>query len=185
MNKGKIYIFAGNHAIAEGEGKIQPDGKFVSATRPEEWGKPDADPMKTVIDALDDMKVRQKMEVPEITCQMMLSKAGWRRLRRQVMGKKQRLPRKMKKAITHTGRRTKWLQRLVCLFLRKLARINHQNRQHERFKQYLAQHQGMLTYRAPIVPAPTSMDRYAGSALVLDPKQQFMLGTMLNHNTED
>lgn len=181
----KIYIFAGNHKIAEGEGKIEPNGKLSSAPKPEEWGKPDADPMQTMIDALDDMKVRQKMEVPEITCQVQLSKAEWRRLRSQMMGKKNRLPRKLKKAITHTGRPNKWLHRLVCLFLRKLARINRQNRQHEQFKQYLNQHQGMLTYQPTIIPAPTSMDRYAGSALVLDPQKQYILGSMLNDKKED
>lgn len=99
--KSKIYIFAGDHKVAEGEGKIEYNGKLSSAPVPEAWGREDADPMQTMIDAVDSLNLRKKMEMPELTFNVKMSKAEMRRMRRQFMGKKPRLPRKLKKAERH------------------------------------------------------------------------------------
>ncbi len=115
MPDNKIYIFAGGKKIAEGVGKaLAVDGSMGDAL----------DAMKVAADgsahsvqelrlAVDQIKLREKLQVPEIELdsiedmpelhfQVDISKRKLRRIRQMAMGKKPRLPRKLKKAARHT-----------------------------------------------------------------------------------
>jgi hypothetical protein len=59
------------------------------------------------------------MQVPELTFKVQILKGRWCRHRRQVMGSKPRLPRKLKKALTHPCTKSKWLQRSIIFAHRK------------------------------------------------------------------
>ena len=107
----KIYIFAGRQKVAEGKGLVLPSDK-PGAINSKPWGDANADPMQQMQNALDDFKLREKMQVPEIKfatiedtheweVEMKISKCRLRRLRQMAMGKKPRLPRKLKKAYRH------------------------------------------------------------------------------------
>ena len=96
----KMYIFAGSHKIAEGNGMIEPDGRLSAAPAPKAWGRADADPMQDVVDAVDKMNVRQKMWVPEVTFSVKKVSKKVRRLMHRY-NRPPRLPRKLKKAARH------------------------------------------------------------------------------------
>ena len=106
----KIYIFAGGHKIAEGKGKVMvADGSLGSAfdTLKAKTGIA-AKSMQEMADAYNSIKLREKMtvpevpfpkEIPELSFRVKISKRHMRRLRQMAMGKKPRLPRKLKKAL--------------------------------------------------------------------------------------
>ena len=108
--KNKMYIFAGGHMVAAGEGKIDFDGKVCSAPSPEAWGREDADPMQDLRLAADKMNARQKMEWPELTFSVKMNKKRLRKAMRTFNVKKTRLPRKLKKAARHADFRVFNLQ---------------------------------------------------------------------------
>lgn len=99
--KNKMYIFAGSHMVAAGEGKIDFDGKIGSAPSPEAWGREDADPMQDMLDAADKMNARLNTEWPELTFSVKMNKKKLRKAMRTFNVKKTRLPRKLKKAARH------------------------------------------------------------------------------------
>ena len=68
---------------------------------------------------IDSLNLRSMMQVPELTFKVQIPKGRWCRLRRQVMGSKPRLPRKLKKALTHPCTKSKWLQRSISFAHRK------------------------------------------------------------------
>lgn len=115
MPDNKIYIFAGGKKIAEGVGKaLAVDGSMGDAL----------DALKVAADgaahsvqelrlAVDQIKQREKLQVPEIgldsiedthewQVETKISKRQLRRIRQMAMGSKPRLPRKLKKAARHT-----------------------------------------------------------------------------------
>ena len=108
----KIYIFAGGHKIAEGKGEVMAaDGSLGSAfdTLKAKTGIA-AKSMQEMVDAYNSIKLREKMampevpfpkEIPELSFRVKISKRRMRRLRQMAMGKKSRLPRKLKKAARH------------------------------------------------------------------------------------
>ena len=108
----KIYIFAGGHKIAEGKGLVLPSDK-PGAINSKPWGDANADPMQQMQNALDDFRLREKMQMPEfhfapkedthewhVEANVKISKRRMRRLRQQLKFKS-RLPRKLKKAARH------------------------------------------------------------------------------------
>ena len=107
----KIYIFAGGHKIAEGEGEVMAaDGSLGSAfdTLKAKTGIA-AKSMQEMADAYNSIKLREKMtvpevpfpkEIPELSFRVKISKRRLRRLRQQLKFKS-RLPRKLKKAARH------------------------------------------------------------------------------------
>ena len=99
--KNKVYIFAGGHKVAAGEGKIECDGRLSAAPSPEVWGREDANPMQDMLDTIDNVNVRQKMEMPELTFNVKIDKKKLRKAMRTFNVKKTRLPRKLKKAARH------------------------------------------------------------------------------------
>ena len=182
MSNFMIFDKETGQKIAEGKGLVLPSDK------PNE---------------LDILNLREKMQVPEIpfpkempelSFRVKISKCRLRRLRQMAMGKKPRLPRKLKKAAKHADfdnmrvrihptsyPRTKWVQRLTRIVRRMMARQHRRFIQHQLHQQYLDQHPGMLTYDdAPSNPAGHHKDLYAGSELVLDKKQQQRLANILN-----
>ena len=105
----KIYLFAGGHKIAEGKGLVLPSDK-PGAINSKPWGDANADPLQQMQKTLDDFKLREKMqmpevsfpkEIPELSFRVKISKCRLRRLRQMAMGKKPHLPRKLKKAAKH------------------------------------------------------------------------------------
>ena len=109
MADNKIYIFAGGRKVAEGNGLVLPSDK-PGAINSKPWGDANADPLQQMQKTLDDFKLREKMQVPEIpfpkempelSFRVKISKRRMRRLRQMAMGKKPRLPRKLKKAARH------------------------------------------------------------------------------------
>jgi len=68
---------------------------------------------------MDSLNLRSIMQVPELTFKIQIPKGHWCRHRRQVMGGKPRLPRKLKKALTHPCAKSKWLQRSISFARRK------------------------------------------------------------------
>lgn len=105
----KIYLFAGGHKIAEGKGLVLPSDK-PGAINSKPWGDANADPLQQMQKTLDDFKLREKMqmpevsfpkEIPELSFRVKISKCRLRRLRQMAIGKKPRLPRKLKKAAKH------------------------------------------------------------------------------------
>lgn len=107
----KIYLFAGGHKIAEGKGLVLPSDK-PGAINSKPWGDANADPLQQMQKTLDDFKLREKMtipelpfpkEAPELSFRVKIFKRGLRRLRQMAMGKKPRLPRKLKKAARHAN----------------------------------------------------------------------------------
>ena len=106
----KIYIFAGGQKVAEGEGEVMAaDGSLGSAfdTLKAKTGIA-AKSMQEMVDAYNSIKLREKMampevpfpkEIPELSFRVKISKRRMRRLRQMAMGKKSRLPRKLKKAL--------------------------------------------------------------------------------------
>lgn len=107
----KIYLFAGGHKIAEGEGEVMAaDGSLGSAfdTLKAKTGIA-AKSMQEMADAYNSIKLREKMtvpevpfpkEIPELSFRVKISKRRLRRLRQQLKSKS-RLPRKLKKAARH------------------------------------------------------------------------------------
>lgn len=207
MPDNKIYIFAGGRKVAEGCGKaLAADsamGDALDALKVAADGT--AHSVQDLQATIDDIKLRRKMQAPEIKfaiiedtheweVEMNISKCRMRRLRQMAMGKKPRLPRKLKKAARHADfenqrvrtnpagyPRTKWVLQ-VAKVVRSII-----TRQHRRVikqllhQQYLDQHPGMLTYDdAPSNPAQHHKDLYAGSELVLDKNQQQRLANILN-----
>lgn len=198
----KIYLFAGGHKIAEGKGLVLPSDK-PGAINSKPWGDANADPLQQMQNALDDFKLREKMAIPEIPFQkempelsfrVKISKCRLRRLRQMAMGKKPRLPRKLKKAAKHADfdnlrvrtnpagyPRTKWVLQVAKVVCSIITRQHRRFIQHQLHQQYLDQHPGMLTYDdAPSNPAGHHKDLYAGSELVLDKNQQQRLANILN-----
>ena len=96
----KMYIFAGSHKIAEGNGMIEPDGRLSAAPAPEAWGRADADPMQDVVDAVDRLNLRQKMVMGSLTFDVKKVSKKVRRLMHR-FNRPPRLPRKLKKAARH------------------------------------------------------------------------------------
>lgn len=193
MPDNKIYIFAGGHKIAEGKGLVLPSDK-PGAINSKPWGDANADPLQQMQKTLDDFKLREKMQVPEIpfpkelpelSFRVKISKRRMRRLRQMAMGKKPRLPRKLKKAAKHADSagypRTKWVLQVAKVVLSIITRQHRRFIQQQLHQQYLDQHPGMLTYDdAPSNPAGHHKDLYAGSELVLDKNQQQRLANILN-----
>ena len=114
MPDNKIYIFAGGKKIAEGCGKaLAADsamGDALDALKVAADGT--AHSVQELQATIDEIKLRRKMQVPEIKfatiedtheweVEMKISKRRLRRLRQMAMGKKPRLPRKLKKAARH------------------------------------------------------------------------------------
>ena len=181
----KIYIFAGGHKVAEGKGEVMAaDGSLGSAFDTLK-AKTDiaAKSMQEMMDAYNSIKLREKMttpevlfpkEIPELSFNVKISKRRMRRLRQMAMGKKSRLPRKLKKAARHLKLddypRTKWVRRLIHRWLREM------NQMHKRFvkramlEQYLDQHPGMLTYDpAPLTPSPEAADMLRRGDVTINP----------------
>ena len=198
----KIYLFAGGKKIAEGKGLVLPSDK-PGAINSKPWGDANADPLQQMQNALDDFKLREKMTIPELpfpkeapvlSFRVKISKRRLRRLRQMAMGKKPRLPRKLKKAARHADfdnlrvrtnpagyPRTKWVLQVAKVVLSIITRQHRRFIQHQLHQQYLDQHPGMLTYDdAPSNPAGHHKDLYAGSELVLDKNQQQRLANILN-----
>ena len=61
------------------------------------------------VDATDSLSLREKALIPELHFKIQVPNGHWRQRRRQVMGGKPRIPRKIKKAITRPCARSKWL----------------------------------------------------------------------------
>lgn len=111
MTDHKIYIFAGGHKIAEGEGEVMAaDASLGSAfdTLKAKTGIA-AKSMQEMVDAYNSIKLREKMtvpevpfpkEIPELSFRVKISKRRLRRMRQQLKFKS-RLPRKLKKAARH------------------------------------------------------------------------------------
>lgn len=114
MPDNKIYIFAGGRKVAEGCGKaLAADsamGDALDALKVAADGA--AHSVQNLQATIDEIKLRRKKQVPEIKfatiedtheweVEMKISKRRWRRLRQMAMGKKPRLPRKLKKAAKH------------------------------------------------------------------------------------
>ena len=198
----KIYLFAGGHKIAEGKGLVLPSDK-PGAINSKPWGDANADPLQQMQKTLDDFKLREKMqmpevsfpkEIPELSFRVKISKCRLRRLRQMAMGKKPRLPRKLKKAAKHSDfenlldrtkpagyPRTKWVRRLTNIVHRIMLRGHRRFIKRLLLQQCVNQHPGMLTYDdAPSNPAQHHKDLYAGSELVLDKNQQQRLANILN-----
>ena len=204
MSNFMIFDKETGHKIAEGKGLVLPSDK-PGAINSKPWGDANADPLQQMQNALDDFKLREKMQVPEIKfatiedtheweVEMKISKRRLRRLRQMAMGKKPRLPRKLKKAARHADfdnlrvrtnpagyPRTKWVLQVAKVVLSIITRQHRRFIQHQLHQQYLDQHPGMLTYDdAPSNPAGHHKDLYAGSELVLDKNQQQRLANILN-----
>ena len=188
--------------IAEGKGLVLPSDK-PGAINSKPWGDANADPLQQMQKTLDDFKLREKMaipeipfpkEMPELSFRVKISKCRLRRLRQMAMGKKPRLPRKLKKAAKHADfdnlrvrtnpagyPRTKWVLQVAKVVLSIITRQHRRFIKQQQHQQYLDQHPGMLTYDdAPSNPAGHHKDLYAGSELVLDKNQQQRLANILN-----
>ena len=188
--------------IAEGKGLVLPSDK-PGAINSKPWGDANADPLQQMQKTLDDFKLREKMaipeipfpkEMPELSFRVKISKCRLRRLRQMAMGKKPRLPRKLKKAAKHADfdnlrvrtnpagyPRTKWVLQVAKVVLSIITRQHRRFIKQQLHQQYLDQHPGMLTYDdAPSNPAGHHKDLYAGSELVLDKNQQQRLANILN-----
>ena len=205
----KIYIFAGARKVADGCGKaLAADsamGDALDALKVAADGT--AHSVQELQATIDEIKLRRKMQVPEIKfatiedtheweVEMKISKCRLRRLRQMAMGKKPRLPRKLKKAAKHADfdvydlrvrtnpagyPRTKWVLQVAKVVLSIITRQHRRFIRQQQHQQYLDQHPGMLTYDdAPSNPAGHHKDLYAGSELVLDKNQQQRLANILN-----
>lgn len=84
-----IYIVSGGKKVAEGDGEVERTDRQA--------------------DTLDSLKLREKAVIPELHFKVHIPRGHWYRLRRSVMGGKPRIPRKIKKAITHPCVKSKWL----------------------------------------------------------------------------
>ncbi len=128
MPDNKIYIFAGGKKIAEGCGKaLAADsamGDALDALKVAADGT--AHSVQELQATIDDIKLREKMqipelpfpkELPELSFRVKISKRQFRKIRQMAMGSKPRLPRKLKKAAKHADSagypRTKWVRRLT------------------------------------------------------------------------
>ena len=106
----KIYIFAGGHKIAEGDGDVMAaDDSLGSAfdTLKAKTGIV-CKSMQEMADAINSINLREKMtvpevpfpkDIPELSFNVKISKRRWRKIRQMAIGKKPRLPRKLKKAL--------------------------------------------------------------------------------------
>ena len=68
--------------------------------------------------AMDNLILREKAMIPDLHFNMQVPKGYWRLLRRQVMGNKPRIPRKIKKAIAKPCTKSKWLAKSRCFTYR-------------------------------------------------------------------
>lgn len=73
---------------------------------------------KKVADATDSIRLREKAVMADLHFEMQVPNDRWRLLRRQVTGRKPRIPRKIKKAIARPCARSKWVARSVCFTVR-------------------------------------------------------------------
>lgn len=176
MADNKIYIFAGGRKVAEGCGKALAADSAMG-------------------DALDALKVAADGTAHSVEdLQATIDEIKLRRLRQMAMGKKPRLPRKLKKAAKHADfenlrvrtnpagyPRTKWVLQVAKVVRSIITRQHRWFIKQQLHQQYLDQHPGMLTYNdAPSNPAQHHKDLYAGSELVLDKNQQQRLANILN-----
>ena len=109
MSNFMIFDKETGQKIAEGKGLVLPSDK-PGAINSKPWGDANADPLQQMQKTLDDFKLREKMQMPEVSFpkeipklsfRVKISKCRLRRLRQMAMGKKPRLPRKLKKAARH------------------------------------------------------------------------------------
>ena len=175
MADNKIYIFAGGRKVAEGCGKALATDSAMGCI----------DPLKVAADGTAHSVQELQATIDDINL---------RRLRQMAMGKKPRLPRKLKKAAKHSDfenlldrtkpagyPRTKWVRRLTNIVHRIMLSGHRRFIKRLLLQQCLNQHPGMLTYDdAPSNPAQHHKDLYAGSELVLDKNQQQRLANILN-----
>ena len=107
--KNKMYIFAGGHMVAAGEGNIvgyssemvTPSEEMVNIELGEKWEQPTHE------------KEEKQGFSASCSCRIekdSIGKHKWWRVRRQLIGKKARLPRKLKKAARHADFRVFDLQ---------------------------------------------------------------------------